>query len=80
MNINIVRVAGLLIAVAGLALLLATPGMTESTAWSILQRHGGGMDTNALNLQVQMALDSYRAIGAVALAVGLFRLTQPDRG
>ena len=79
MNTRIVRVLGLLIALAGLAVLLLNTSLADSAGLAIMARHGGNMDTNLYLAELQAAAAAYRITGAVLLAVGLFRATQPDR-
>ena len=79
MNTKLLRVLGLVLALAGLAVLLLHPGLAEAAGQAALARHGGSMDTNLYLAEIEMAANTYRALGAVLLAVGLFRLTQPGR-
>ncbi len=76
MSAKIFRVIGLVVALAGLALLLASPSISESVGQAILARHGGSMDTTTWLAQVQAAVSSYRVIGGILLGVGLFRALQ----
>ena len=77
MSTKIFRVVAVLVALAGLGLLLASPSLGEAAGQAILARHGGSMDTNLYLSEMQAAISSYRIIGAILLGVGLLRALQP---
>jgi hypothetical protein len=79
MNSRIVRVLGLLLALVGLVVLFLTPELARTAGHNYIVAQGGGADTNVYLAQMQAAADMYRSLGAVLLAVGLFRATQPER-
>ena len=79
MNNKLLRILDLLIALAGLLVLLFNSNLADAASGAIMARHGGGMDTNLFMLLLQSAADMYRILGAVLLAVGLFRVTEPER-
>jgi hypothetical protein len=79
MNKNLVRILGLLLALAGLVVLLSMPSLADSAGSAIMARNGGSMDTNVYLADREAAVAAYRLIGAALLAVGLFRATEPDR-
>ncbi len=79
MNSRIVRVLGLLLALVGLVVLFLTPELARTAGHNFIVSQGGGADTNVYLAQMQAAADMYRSLGAVLLAVGLFRATQPER-
>lgn len=79
MNSRMLRIIGLLLAVVGLVVLFLTPGLARTAGHNFLVAQGGGADTNVYLAQMQAAADMYRSLGAVLLAVGLFRATQPER-
>ena len=77
MSTKVIRIIALLMALAGLSLLLLSPSLGEAAGQAILARHGGGMDTTVYLSQIQATISSYRIIGAILLGVGLFRSLQP---
>ncbi len=77
MNAKVFRIVGLVVALAGLVLLLESPSLGEAAGQAILAQHGGGMDTTAWLAQTESVLSSYRVIGGILLGVGLFRALQP---
>jgi hypothetical protein len=79
MNSRIVRVLGLLLAVVGLVVLFLTPDLARTAGHNFLMAQGGSADTGNYLARMQAAADMYRSLGAVLLAVGLFRATQPER-
>ncbi len=76
MSSKLFRMIGFVVALAGLALLLATPRLGEAAGQAILAQHGGSMDTTAWLAQMEAAVSSYRAVGGILLGVGLFRSLQ----
>ncbi len=76
MSAKIFRIVGLVVALAGLVLLLASPSLGEAAGQAILAQHGGSMDTTTWLAQMESAVSSYRVIGGILLGVGLFRALQ----
>jgi len=79
MSNRVLRILGVLIALAGLAVLLLTPELARTAGQNFIVAQGGGADTNVYLAQMQAAADMYRSLGAVLLAVGLLRATQPEQ-
>ncbi len=76
MSGKVIRIVGLVVALAGLVLLLASPSLGEAAGQAILAQHGGSMDTTTWLAQLQAAASTYRVIGGILLGVGLFRALQ----
>lgn len=77
MSTKVIRVIAILLALAGLSLLLLSPNLGQAAGQAILARNGGSMDTTEYLAQMQATVSSYRIIGAILLGVGLFRSLQP---
>lgn len=79
MNSRMLRVIGLLLALIGLVVLLMTPELARTAGHNFIVAQGGSADTGNYLARMQAAADMYRSLGAVLLAVGLFRATQPEQ-
>jgi hypothetical protein len=79
MSMKIIRIVGLILALAGLAVLLSNGSLMESAGHAIMARAGGSMDTGIYLAQMLAAGDTYRVLGGVLLAVGLLAALQPGR-
>ncbi len=73
MSTKTLRIVAVLLALGGLALVLASSGLGEAAGQAILARHGGSMDTGRYLSEVAGVTSRYRLIGAICLGVGLFR-------
>jgi hypothetical protein len=67
----ILRVIAIVIAVAGLWVLLQTPTLAFDAGTAFLQRQGGSASTDTYLALVQLSGRTYSLLGAVLLGVGL---------
>jgi hypothetical protein len=75
-SVLVLRIIALALAATGLWLLLQSVPLGEQSANETLIRAGGGMDTARFLVLVEGWISAYRVLGAILLAVGLWRASE----
>jgi hypothetical protein len=82
MSSKVLRIIAIVVALAGLALILRSPSLGEAAGQAVLAAHGGSADTTLYLAQMQVVTSNYGLaasliIGAILLGAGLLRALQP---